>query len=107
MDGTAGFSVEVEGGDPQVLRLVGELDLSGVPELRARFAELGGGVDVDCSGLDFIDASGLGVLVAAHRACDARGAKLVIVDPSPCVRRLLELTSLDAGLHVRRNGSAS
>jgi anti-sigma B factor antagonist len=107
MDIQACVSVVVEAGDPAVVRLVGELDLGGVPEVRARFAELDGDVDVDCSGLDFIDASGLCALVAAHTAREARGAKLVIVGPSPRVKRVLELTSLDAALHVRWNGPAS
>lgn len=106
VDSSGGFSVVCEEGDPSILKLVGELDLAGVPKVRARFAETDGNVDVDCSGLGFIDASGLGVLVAAHWECDARGDKLVLVDPSPCVERLLELTGLDGVLHVRAAGLA-
>src|SRR5206468_3167697 len=76
-------------------------------DVRPRFAELDGDVDVDCSGLHFIDASGLGVLAAARTACDDRGAKLVLVDPSPFLRRLLQLTDLDTVFHVRATPSAS
>jgi anti-sigma B factor antagonist len=91
---------------PGVVRLVGGLDVAGVPDVRARVDGLDGDLEIDCSGLTFIDASGLGLFVAIHRACDARGAKLMIVDPSPRVVQLLELTGLDAVLDVRRNGSA-
>ena len=107
MENSAIFSMVVERGDPCVMRLVGELDLAGAPQVRARFADLDGDVDVDCSGLHFIDASGLGVLAAARTACDDRGAKLVLVDPSPFLRRLLQLTDLDAVFHVRATPSAS
>ena len=80
------------------LRLAGELDLAGVAGVRERLAATDGDIELDCSELTFIDASGLSVLVAAHRLCEARGAKLTIVDPSPCVTRLLALTGLDSVL---------
>ena len=106
MDGSAAVLVVMDDGRPGVVRLVGELDVAGAPEVRARLEGLDGDVEIDCSGLTFIDSSGLGLFVAVHRACDARGAKLMIVDPSPRVSQLLELTGLNAVLDVRRNGSA-
>ncbi len=106
MDGAAALLVVVDEGRPGVVRLVGELDVAGVPEVKARLEGLDGHVEIDCSGLTFIDSYGLGLFVAVHRACDARGAKLMIVDPSPRVTQLLKLTGLDVALDVRRNGSA-
>jgi anti-anti-sigma factor len=95
-----------EDGRPGALVLVGELDMAEVPELRARLAGLDGDVELDCSGLSFIDSCGLQLFVEVHRACEARGGKLSIVAPSLSVTRLLELTSLDELLRVRRNGTA-
>jgi anti-anti-sigma factor len=92
--------------EPGALRLVGELDLAGVPEVRDRLVEWQGDVELDCSGLTFIDASGLKMLGAIHYACARRGAKLLIVNPSPCVIRLLELTGLDALFAVCAESSA-
>jgi anti-sigma B factor antagonist len=106
MDGTAAPVVVVDDGRPGAVRLVGELDLAGVPVVQARLEGLNGNVELDCSGLTFIDSSGLGLFVAVHRACRARGAELMIVDPSPRVTQLLELTGLDTVLAVRRNGTA-
>ena len=80
--------------------------MAGVPEVRARVASMTGDVELDCSGLTFLDASGLRVLVAAHSDCEARGAMLTIVDPSRCVVRLLALTGLDAVLGGRAESSA-
>ena len=104
MDDWAAVEVVVDRGEPNVVRLVGELDLSGVNLIAERLAELDGDIDVDCSGLGFIDASGLRALLTAHRVCDARGNKLVVVAASRQVRRLLDLTSLDAVLYRRCSG---
>ena len=93
-------------GAPNVLWLVGELDLAGVALVAERLAQLDGNIEVDCSRLDFIDAAGLRVLLTAHGICAARGSKLVVVRPSRQVRRVLDLTSLDAVLlYGRCNGS--
>ena len=105
MEVRAALEVRVERGTPNVLWLVGELDLAGVALVSERLAELDGDIEVDCSRLDFIDAAGLRVLLTAHGVCAARGNKLVVVDPSRRVRRVLDLTSLDTVLlHGRCNG---
>jgi anti-anti-sigma factor len=101
------FMVGVDATSPAVVRLHGELDLAGVPRLVSALAGLDGDVELDCSGVDFIDAAGLGASVSAHRQCAARGAQLVVVDPSPVVLRLLQMVELDTVLHLRRNGAAS
>ena len=92
---------------PGRLRLAGELDMAGVPEVWARLAGEGGDVELDCSGVTFIDASGLHLFVRVHRACEARGATLAIVDPSWYVIRLLALTGLDAVLGVPAESSVA
>jgi anti-anti-sigma factor len=84
------------------LRLIGELDLAGVPALRACLAERHeGNVVVDCSGLTFIDCAGLGALVGAHQDRARAGAQLTVLAPSHCLRRLLELTGADELLTVQ------
>ena len=88
------------------MRLFGELDIASVCDVWARLDGREGDVELDCAGLTFIDASGLRLFVAAQAACEARGAKLTIVNPSRCVVRLLALTGLDAVLGVRAESSA-
>ena len=85
---------------PGVWHLCGELDADGVPELGGRLSGAEGDVTLDCSGLTFLDSSGLALFVATHHACETRGAKLVIVNPSRCVMRLFELTNLSTLLGV-------
>lgn len=106
MDGDA-FMVEVDTTSSAVVRLHGELDLAGVPRLLSALAGLDGDVDLDCSGVDFIDAAGLGAFVRAHQQCAARGAQLVVVDPSRAVLRLLQMVELDTVLDIRRSGAAA
>ena len=106
MEVRAELAVIVKHGAPDVLWLVGELDLAGIALVSERLAELDGDIAVDCSRLDFIDAAGLRVLLAAHGLCAARGNRLVVVNPSRQMRRVLDLTSLDAVLlYGRCNGA--
>jgi anti-anti-sigma factor len=91
-----GFLVARDGGGR--LRFFGELDASEVPRVRACLAGVEGDVELDCSGLTFIDAAGAGLFVELDTECRARGAKLLVINPSRCVTRLLELTGLDSVL---------
>jgi anti-anti-sigma factor len=90
---------------PGRLELVGELDLAGVGDLRACLERPVGDIVIDCSGLTFVDCAGIGPLVAAHQACEARGMKLVLCRPPACMTRLLQLTELDAVFNVFLDGS--
>jgi anti-sigma B factor antagonist len=89
-----------------VWHLCGELDAAGVAVLTDRLTGVDGDVTLDCSGLTFLDSSGLAFVVATQRARRARGAKLVIVNPSRCVIRLLEVTGLCTLLAVPSTRSA-
>ena len=97
------FTASVDGRGPAVVRLTGELDLAGAPKLRSALAGLDGDVELECSGLDFIDGAGLWAVLQGHEACGARGAKLVMVNPSPAVDRLLSIVELDTVLLIRRD----
>jgi anti-sigma B factor antagonist len=86
--------------------LAGEFDIASVAEVRERLLRANGDLSIDCSGVTFVDAAGLGVFVALHRQCEERGARLVIVDPSSPMWRLLGLTALLEVLHISEGGSA-
>ena len=80
--------------------LDGEMDIATCPAIR-RFlmAAISGGdvhLAVDMSGVTFIDASGIGVLVAAANRARQAGGGLSLLAPSPQVRRLLDVLHLDA-----------
>ncbi len=86
--GTTGVSLTVRG----------EIDLHTAPLLRARLNEVTDlGEDVVVVHLDevtFMDSTGLGVLVGAHKAQRAHGGTLELVCSAPRLLRILELTGL-------------
>ena len=80
--------------------LDGEIDIATVPAIR-RFlmAAISGGdvhLAVDMSGVTFIDAAGIGVLVAAANRAREAGGGLSLLAPSWQVRRLVDVFHLDA-----------
>lgn len=93
-------------GDGGRLRLVGELDLLGAPALRTLLAGVEGDIELDCSGLTFIDSSGLAILEETQRACKEKGVNFCLVDPSRCVMRLLDLVSLTGFFDIRDNSKS-
>ena len=91
-------------GEARVLRLIGELDLSGVDLLeRAMEAELDaedGIVALDLRDVSFMDSSGLRALVMADRRVKDAGRNLVLVRPSRSVERVMTLTDVSERLEL-------
>lgn len=80
------------------VRVEGELDLAVADQLRVRLemaAADGVEVIVCLDRCDFIDSTGIAVIVMAHRELARRGRRLVIRDPSPRVARTLQIIGLD------------
>jgi anti-sigma B factor antagonist len=79
------------------LALQGELDAHTAPQLAERMSELppgDGEVVLDIKLIEFMDSSGLRVVIDVHqRAADA-GRRLVLRHPSAAVQRLLEISGL-------------
>ncbi len=65
-----------------------------------------GDLVLDCAGLTAVDATGLGVLVGAHRRAQRAGRVLVLLDVQPSVGRSLLLTRLDRVLRTARTAPA-
>ena len=89
-----GVEVRREGDGRLVVE--GELDISNVEQLGgALWAEVraGSSVLVDLSGLAFMDSQGLRLFVQLALHVEQRGlGPVVLVNPSPAVRRVLEIS---------------
>jgi anti-anti-sigma factor len=73
----------------------GECDLSNAAEIECWLNSFGrAAIDVDLSGVTFFGAAALRALLAAWR----RNPNLRIVEPSPIVRRVLDLSGTSACL---------
>lgn len=98
--------IDVADGAAVVLTLAGELDLATAELLREQVRPLlGHGADachlvVDLSDLTFLDITGVGVLLEAHRRLAERGGSLVLRSPRPMVVRMLQLLDLERALQV-------
>lgn len=83
--------------------LAGEIDAHTAPELARHLDPLpdgDGDIVLDVAGIEFIDSSGLRVLVEANQRAAAAGRRLVIRTPSAAVTRLLEISGLTEHLAI-------
>jgi anti-sigma B factor antagonist len=92
-------SVRQEDGTP-VIYLSGELDLISAGQfstaIDTALADHPGGLILDASGLNFMDSSGIALLVSAAQ----RAGQMQVRNPTPIVRRLIELTGLSEVLRI-------
>jgi len=59
-------------------------------------------IEIDLSGIAFVDSCGLGTLVALRKLVDPRGGGVRLLNPAPSVYQMLELTRLYRVLEVIR-----
>jgi len=87
-----------------ILRVVGEIHATTAPEfserLNAAIAQGRTGVVLDLTGVEFIDSTGLSVLLnGLRRVTRVRGA-MVLACANPTVLRLFEITKLDSTFDI-------
>lgn len=103
------FAVEVSQVEGRaVVAVAGELDLATAPQLRERLALLSEAgknqVTLDLTHLDFIDSTGLSVLVMVFNRAQAAGGSIVIRNPSMSVMRIFEITGLASVFTIAGDG---
>lgn len=85
--------------DVTTLVVAGEVDVFSLPPFRAGFLQAWESATAtlvaDLTGVSFVDASGIGALVALCREARERGCRLV-VRPSRSVRRVARLVGVDS-----------
>lgn len=88
-----------ESGSWTVFDVKGEVDLETAPLLKANLAEaVRGGVTnivVNLGLVEFLDSSGLGVLIGALKRCKEGGGTLALAAPRRPVQKVLTITGLD------------
>ena len=81
-----------------VVHITGDLDMASAPALRQVILQLLSTgarlLAVDLTAADFVDSTGLGVLVAALKRVRTHDGELVVICPEPRLRRIFELTDL-------------
>lgn len=98
----AGLTVEPQPNG--VLVVAGELSLAEAPILERHLSEAlmtaTATVVVDLAGVEFIDSTGLSVLVRAQQQASDRGVEFGVCNPRAQAHRLLSLTGLEERLTI-------
>ena len=100
------FSISAEDRDGRVhVALAGELDIATAPELEQLVndrIDAGQEVVIDLRGLQFMDSSGIRVLVAAHARAGRSSTRVFVIRPAPAsaVAKIVEVSGLDGELNL-------
>jgi len=82
-----------------VVSVYGELDVATAPDLREQLIELvnqgRSHLVLDLGGIDFLDSTGLGMIVSALKRARTHGGDLRLVCTESRITRLFEITGLD------------
>ena len=85
-------------GETLVYKLRGSLDLATSPSVRAALIDAAGqakhDIIVDLTKLEFLDSTGLGALIGAHRRALEHGGRVRLVVHDGPIARLLNITGL-------------
>lgn len=106
-----GFSIRTShDGLQSRIAAVGEIDLAVTDRL---WEELdlhitpGRTVALDCAGVAFIDSMGLRVLIKAAQKAAEVGAGFQLCEPTPAVRRVLDLSGVSEAFGIGVNGDVT
>lgn len=93
-----------ESGNLTIVTLSGRLDTTSSPETTRQLKEMivdrGANLALEMSGVTFMDSVALSVLVSVLKLARKQGGDLVILEPSPVVRSLLDVTRLSHILRI-------
>jgi len=82
-----------------LIRLEGEVDVYTAPQLKQQMINLlesgARTMVVDLSDVEYLDSTALGVLIGGLKRMREMDGNMVLVCPSPRIRRVFEITGLD------------
>jgi anti-sigma B factor antagonist len=92
---------EAAAGEDWIVAPIGDLDMASAEELDARLTDAArehpeGLLIIDLTGLEFMDSSGLRVLLTAARSSGNGGSRLRLRGARPSVQRVFEVSGADA-----------
>ena len=93
-------------GDALVIRFSGEIDHHSAVDVRTGIdeklmVERPPKVFLELSGVDFMDSSGLGLIMGRFALVHRYGGKLAVLDPAPAVQKILSLAGMERMIPIR------
>lgn len=89
-----------------VLKLKGEVDVYTAPKLKEQLLSLfdvkNTAVTIDLSHVDYMDSTGLGVLIGGLKAAKANEGHIKLVNATPRLERLFSITGLADVIEIRQ-----
>ena len=92
--------------DALVIRFSGEIDHHSAVDVRTGIdeklmVERPPKVFLELSGVDFMDSSGLGLIMGRFALVRRYGGKLAVLDPAPAVQKILSLAGMERMIPIR------
>lgn len=82
-----------------IVKPIGEIDIYTSADFKNNLLSLieekNTDINLVCTSLDYIDSTGLGVLISVLKQMKDSDTTIIITDIKPSIKKLLELTSLD------------
>ena len=97
-----------ERGDCVIVRIGGEIDHHGAVSVRTGIDRWLSGkrppkVYLELSGVQFMDSSGLGLIMGRYALVKRYEGALAVLDPSPAVERIIQLAGLERMVPVLKS----
>lgn len=103
-DKKPGFDSEFTG-DALKIKLRGELDHHSAVAIRTQIDDMIRNkrpqkLNIDMSVIDFMDSSGLGLIMGRYAAMKDIGGELYVTDPSPRVQKIMSLAGMERVINI-------
>jgi anti-sigma B factor antagonist len=99
-----GLQVDDSRGAITVLTVEGEVDIATAPKLREKLVELAAAgatrVVVDLEKVEFLDSTGLGVLIGGMKRLRSTDGDLTLVCTQPRILKVFEITGLNRAFTI-------
>lgn len=99
------YNITEDGKEKLVIDLIGDLDVYTSGEIKddllARLERDPKDIYLNCEKLEYMDSTGLGVLIAMYNSVKNKEAKIYIRDLKPNVKKIFEITQMDKVFHIK------
>ena len=94
-----------ERNDRWEVKVIGEVDIDSAEELKFKLVDLlsekNRSIIINAQDMDYIDSTGLGMLIGIVKRLKSEDNDLIIASPKPGIMKLLTITGLDKVFTVR------